>query len=179
MNAAAILASVNTIKAVVGQFSLASTVQALDAINVSLLAQTTVLQKIADALVLESPSVGRFDPPPDLVKFIPVEVMMSVMQLEVGQTAVGKLTFDETTAPADGAVVSDTPTVATIVLAPDKMTWTCVAMAVGVANISYTGISAPPDVGPAIVPNMVVTVIAVPVAEHGDFDPTHAVITGP
>jgi hypothetical protein len=122
---------------------------------------------------------GRFNPPAHLVTTKLIEVKMSVMQLEVGQTAVGMMTFDEPTPPVDGAVVSDMPAVATIDLAADHKTWTCMALSVGVATISYTGTSVTPDVGAAVVPPMVVTVVAVPVAEHGDFDPTHAVVTGP
>jgi hypothetical protein len=102
---------------------------------------------------------------------------MSQLSLVVGQTAVGKLTFDETTPPTDGAVMSDNPAVATIMLDPDMVTWTSVAMAVGSANVTYTGTSVDPDVGPAVVPPMMVTVTAAPVAETGDFDPSHAVIT--
>ena|ERR1700739_4505561 len=132
--------------------------------------------------LLHAPSHGNFDPPPNLLKPITLEVKMSVLHLEVGQTAVGKLTFDETTAPTDGAVASDNPAV-TVSLAADHITWTCVAVSVTAANtpanITYTGTSVAPDVGPAIVPPMLVTVVPVPVAEHGDFDPTHAVITGP
>jgi hypothetical protein len=107
---------------------------------------------------------------------------MSVLQLEVGQTAVGTLSFDEITPPTDGAVASDNPAV-TISLAPDHVTWTAVAASVTAsntpANITYTGTSVAPDVGAAIVPAMMVTVVPVPVAEHGDFNPTGAVITGP
>lgn len=97
----------------------------------------------------------------------------------VGQTAVGKLTFDETTPPTDGAVASDNPAVATIALDADMVTWTCVAVSVGTANVTYTGTSVAPDAGAAVVPPMIVTVTAAPVAEHGDFDPSAATITGP
>jgi len=135
----------------------------------------TSLQKLTTA-----PSQGMFNPPTDLVKRVSMEVMMSVMQLEVGQTAVGMLKFDEITPPADGAVSSDNAAVCPISLAADKVTWTAgPALAVGMANFMYTGTSAAPDVGPAVVAPLVTTVIAVPVAEHGDFDPTTAVITGP
>ena len=108
---------------------------------------------------------------------------MSVLELHVGQTAVGKLVFDEITPPTDGAVATDNAAV-TISLNPtDHMTWTCVAVSVTApgapANVSYTGTSVAPDAGPAVVPPMAVTVVPVPVAEHGDFDPATAVITGP
>jgi hypothetical protein len=126
-----------------------------------------------------TPAAGEFNPPANLLRTKPIEVIMSVMELEVGQTAVGTMTFDEPTPPADGAVASDNPAVATISFAPDNITWTCNAVSVGVANMTYTGTSALPDVGPAVVPPMVVTVVAVPVAEHGDFSPSGAVITGP
>ncbi len=129
---------------------------------------------------LAPPVTGNFNPPPDLVKVVKTEIYMSVMQLEVGQTAVGKLTFDEVTPPADGAVASDNPAVCPISLAADMMTWTAgPALTVGTSNFSYTGTSAAPDVGPAVVPMLTTTVIAVPLAEHGDFNPAGAVITGP
>jgi hypothetical protein len=139
------------------------------------------LNQIVNLLV--GPSQGSFNPPLNLVKSQPVEVIMSVLELQVGQTAVDTLKFDEITPPTDGAVASDNPAV-TISLDPtDHITWTAVAVSVtaaGVpASITYTGTSVAPDVGPAIVPPMLVTVVPVPVAEHGDFDPAHAVITGP
>ncbi len=143
------------------------------------LAELTV-QVAAIKAELAPPVTGNFNPPPDLVKVVKTEIYMSVMQLEVGQTAVGKLTFDEPTPPADGAVMSDNPAVCPIMLAADMMTWTAgPALAVGTANFSYTGTSAAPDVGPAVVPMLTTTVIAVPLAEHGDFNPAGAVITGP
>ena len=95
----------------------------------------------------------------------------------VGNQAVGKLSFDEPTPPADGAVMSDNPAVATISLDADMMTWTCMAISVGMGTVTYTGTSVGPDTGPAVVPPMIVTVTAAPVAEHGDFDPGSAVIT--
>jgi len=95
-----------------------------------------------------------------------------------GQQAVGVLTFDEGP-PTDGAVASDNTAVATVTLAADLITWTVIAVANGTANVTYTGTSLPPDVGPAMVAPMVVTVQAAPVAEHGDFNSDTAVITGP
>jgi hypothetical protein len=138
-----------------------------------------LLTKITDDL--SGPVTGNFSPPQNLIVTKLVEVSMSVLELEVGQTAgPQKMTFDEPTPPADGAVASDNPAVATITLDPtDHQSWTVVALSVGIANMSYTGTSASPDVGPAVVPNMVVTVVAVPVAEHGDFNPTGAPISGP
>jgi hypothetical protein len=103
---------------------------------------------------------------------------MSVLALEVGQTAVGTMTFT-LAPPSDGAVASDTPAVATIALAADMVTWTLHAIGIGTANMTYTGTSMPPDVGPCVVLPMVVTVTAVPLAEGGDFAPSGAVITGP
>jgi hypothetical protein len=156
-----------------------STAQQLATIRAN---QTQIIIPLLNKILarLARAETGRFNPPANLVITKLVEIKMSVMQLEVGQTAVGKMTFDEITPPVDGAVASDAGGVATIELDPtDHVTWTCKAMAVGMANISYTGTSVAPDVGPAVVPMMVVTVVAVPVAEHGDFDPTHAVITGP
>ena len=174
VNGAALVNVLTTLNAAVTTLNdLASTLKADQGEVVALL--TTIV----DAVSGPSITSGMFNPPPALVKVALVEVPMSVMQLEVGQTATGAMTFDEPTPPADGAVVSDNAAVATIALAADHVTWTCVAVAVGTANISYTGTSAAPDVGAAVVPPMVVTVVAVPLAEHGDFNPTGAVITGP
>jgi hypothetical protein len=144
--------------------------------------QVAALQTAIDAIKLEltPPATGNFNPPVALVKQATMEVSVSVIQLEVGQTAVGKLTFDEINPPADGAVISDNPSVCPISLAADMVTWTLgPALAVGSGNANYSGTSTAPDTGPAVVPAMTFTVVAVPVAEHGDFDPTHAVITGP
>jgi hypothetical protein len=88
------------------------------------------------------------------------------------------MTFDEIDPPADGAVASDSDSI-TVSLDADNVTWTVVANSVGIATVSYTGTSVAPDVGSAVVPPMVVTVVAVPVAEHGDFDPQDATVTGP
>lgn len=109
---------------------------------------------------------------------------MADLNLAVGQTAVGKLTFSETTPPADGAVTSDNPSVATISLAADLVTWTVTAIAANadgtaaMANFSYTGTSVAPDVGPAVVPPMSAAVTPMPVAETGNFNPSGAVISG-
>jgi hypothetical protein len=82
------------------------------------------------------------------------------------------LTFDEITPPEDGAVASDNESVATITLdGTDHVTWMVTALSPGVATMSYTGTSVAPDVGPAVVPNMIVTVTAAAVAEHGEFNP--------
>src|SRR6266702_1276155 len=99
---------------------------------------------------------------------------MSELSLIVGQTAVGSLTFDEIDPPPDGAVSSADPSLVTITLDADHVTWTCVGAAVTLAPVAVTfaGTSAPPDVGPAVVPPMMVTVTAAPVAEHGDFNPS-------
>ena len=128
---------------------------------------------------LGTPEAGNFNPPSNLVKTVKVEQFMSVLQLEVGQTAVGTATFSEPQPPADGTVTSDTPAVATISLGADLATWTCVGVSVGTATMNWAGTSAPPDVGPVQVAPMIVTVVAVPTAETGDFNPTGAVITGP
>ncbi len=99
---------------------------------------------------------------------------MSELTVVVGAGKTGKLTFDEDTPPTDGAVVSDNVGVATIALDADLVTWICMGIAVGDANCSYTGTSVLPDVGPAMVPNMIVHVVAAPVAETGDFNPAAA-----
>lgn len=165
------------------QDDVAVVVTAINQLTAAVQQQTVEIQKIADAVVEQPPVMGMFNPPSDLVTTINVEIQMSVLELQVGQTAVGKLTFDETTAPPDGAVASDNPAV-TIALDPtDHITWTAFGASVTAANTpascTYSGTSVPPDTGPAIVPPMMVTVVPVPVAEHGDFDPATAVITGP
>jgi hypothetical protein len=87
-----------------------------------------------------------------------------------GQTGVGVMTFNEPTPPSDGAWTSDTPSVATISLAADLVTYTVTKVGNGTAIMSYTGTSAPPDVGPAVVAHNPFTVMctAAPVAEMGD-----------
>lgn len=99
---------------------------------------------------------------------------MSELSVVVGHGKKGVMTFDEPTPPADGAVASDNEAVATISLDPDMVTWTVQGVALGDANMSYTGTSVAPDVGPAVVPNMIVHVVAAPVAETGDFNPATA-----
>ncbi len=100
---------------------------------------------------------------------------MSELTVVVGAGKTSKLTFDEVTPPLDGAVVSDNPAIATISLDPtDHVTWLVRGVALGDANCSYTGTSVLPDVGPAVVPVMIVHVVAAPVAETGDFDPAAA-----
>jgi hypothetical protein len=94
-----------------------------------------------------------------------------------GQTAVGVLTFDEATPPADGAVMSDNPAVATASLDADMVTWTVTYVGNGMANISYTGTSAPPDVGPAVVAPIAIICSDAPVAEMGNFNPDAAVVS--
>ena len=96
---------------------------------------------------------------------------MSELTVVVGRGKTGVLTFDEVTPPLDGAVTSDNTAVATISLDVDHVTWVARGVALGDANISYTGTSVLPDVGPAVVPNMIVHVVAAPVAETGDFNP--------
>jgi len=98
---------------------------------------------------------------------------MSVLQIAVGETHGPKqLTFSEPGAPVDGAVMSDNPAVATISLdATDHISWTVVGVGVGIANMTYTGTSDPPDVGPVVVEPLVVTVVAAPMAETGQFNP--------
>jgi hypothetical protein len=104
---------------------------------------------------------------------------MSVLQMFVGDPPhTSKLTFSEPGAPADGAVQSDNPSVATISLDPtDHVTWT-VTLATGLSitgpatvNLTYTGTSDPPDAGPVMVEPCVLTVMPKPVAETGQFNP--------
>jgi hypothetical protein len=49
---------------------------------------------------------------------------MSDLNLVVGQTATGVLTFSEPTPPLDGAVSSDNPSAGPVSLAADHVTWT-------------------------------------------------------
>jgi hypothetical protein len=146
--------------------------------------QANMLQQIL--AWASNPSTGMFNPPADLVVTKVVEVEMSVIQLIVGQTAEHDLTFSEPDAPLDGAVASDNDAVATISLQPSSdpanvgpTHWVLQGLSVGVANITYSGTSRAPDAGPAQVAPMVVTVVAAPQAETGDFNPAGATITGP
>jgi hypothetical protein len=104
---------------------------------------------------------------------------MADLNLVVGQTATGTLTFSETTPPPDGAVASDNPSACPISLAADKVTWSAgPAASPGVANFSYTGTSVAPDAGPAVVQPISCSVTAAPVAETGNFNAGGATITG-
>ena len=136
------------------------------------------LQTAIDAIKLEltPPETGNFNPPPSLMRVVNMEVPMSVAQMTVGDPPrSGKLTFSEPGAPANGAVASDNPVVASISLDPtDHVTWTITLAAgggPGVCNITYTGTSDPPDSGPVIVEPLVLTVVAVPPQETGQFNP--------
>jgi hypothetical protein len=121
---------------------------------------------------LNVPETGSFNPDPK-------DPDMSVFQMTVGDPPhSGVLTFSEPGAPTDGAVMSDNAAVATVALAPDMITWTITlvppvapADGSGVANITYTGTSSPPDVGPVVVEPLVLTVVAMPAAETGQFNP--------
>jgi hypothetical protein len=106
---------------------------------------------------------------------------MSVFQMTVGDPPHGPkvMTFSEPGAPADGAVLSDNPPIADIVLDPsDHATWT-VTLGAASASITgptmvtftYTGTSDSPDVGAVVVEPMVLTVVPVPTAETGQFNP--------
>jgi hypothetical protein len=106
---------------------------------------------------------------------------MSILQMTVGDPPHGpkQLTFSEGGAPADGAVHSDNPSVADISLDPtDHVSWT-ITLGTGAAsitapttvNMTYTGTSDPPDVGPVMVEPLVLTVVPKPVAETGQFNP--------
>jgi hypothetical protein len=99
---------------------------------------------------------------------------MSELTVVVGHGKRGVMTFDEPTPPTDGAVASDNAAIATISLDPDLVTWTVQGVALGDANMTYTGTSVSPDQGPAVVPPMIVHVVAQPVAETGDFNPDAA-----
>ena len=102
---------------------------------------------------------------------------MSELTVVVGRGKTSQLTFDEVTPPLDGAVSSDDTAVATVSLAADHVTWIVQGLSLGNANVSYTGTSVLPDVGPAVVPPMIVHVVAAPVAETGDFNPAAATDT--
>jgi hypothetical protein len=104
---------------------------------------------------------------------------MADLNLVVGQTATGVLTFSEPTPPPDGAVTSDNPAACPISLDGDFVTWHAgPAASAGVANFSYTGTSVAPDAGPAVVQPISCSVTAAPVAETGSFNPGGATITG-
>jgi len=103
---------------------------------------------------------------------------MALANMTPGQHATGTLTFSGGT-PADGAVTSDNPAIATISLAADLASWTVIAVGPGSYNMSYTGTSVAPLVGPCAVPPMSGTVEAAAVAETGSFNEGSAVITGP
>jgi|HubBroStandDraft_2_1064218.scaffolds.fasta_scaffold295404_3 hypothetical protein len=117
-------------------------------------------------ILLGVPETGCFNPDPK-------DHTMSVLQMTVGDPPhTSKLTFSEPGAPADGAVASDDPAVATVSLDPtDHVTWTSSAVGPGIANITYTGTSDPPDAGPVVVEPLVLTVVAAPAAETGQFNP--------
>jgi hypothetical protein len=118
---------------------------------------------------LGQPETGHFNPNPQ-------DPSMSVLQMTVGDPPhSGKLTFSEPTAPSDGAVTSDNPAVATMSLdLNDHVSWT-INLATpplpGIATFAYTGTSVAPDAGPAVVEPLVLTVVPVPVAETGQFNP--------
>lgn len=119
------------------------------------------------------PETGSFNPNPQ-------DPDMSVLQMTVGDAPhTGTLTFSELGAPADGAVQSDNPMVADISLdSTDHASWT-ITLGSGAAtitdptvvNMTYTGTSDPPDVGPVMVEPLVLTVMPAPVAETGQFNP--------
>ena len=108
-------------------------------------------------------------------------ITMSNLALKVGDTFVCPMTFSEAGAvaspPANGAVASDNPAVATISLAADEFTYTVVALTAGTANMTYTGTG--PDGGACVVPPLVVTVATIVAPETGDFNPAAGVTTGP
>lgn len=108
---------------------------------------------------------------------------MSDINMVVGQQAVGQMSFSESGAPSDGAVMSSDPSTATISLDPDGITWTVQAVNAPdpsnptVVTMSYTGTSMPPDTGPVVVSPMTIAVSAAPIAETGNFNPSSATIT--
>ncbi len=108
---------------------------------------------------------------------MPVLAPRVLTPMTVGQQAVGVLTFDGGV-PPDGAVASDNPAVCPVSLASDGITWTAgPSLAEGIANMTYTGTSVAPLSGPSLVPAVVITIQAVPVAETGSFNEDTAVIT--
>jgi hypothetical protein len=103
---------------------------------------------------------------------------MSDLNLVVGQTATGVMTFSEPTPPTDGAVANDNPAAGPVSLGADLVTWKLGPMtAVGTGNVTYTGTSVSPDAGAAVVQPMSYSVTAAPVAETGNFNPGSATIS--
>lgn len=102
---------------------------------------------------------------------------MSDLTIFVGKGKRGTITFSEPGAPADGAVQSSDPATATISLDPnDLATWTVMGVAVSTTDVmfTYTGTSDAPDQGPVQIDPMTATIVAVPPAETGSFNPTLA-----
>ncbi len=123
---------------------------------------------------------------PETATFFPprMEPNMSVLQMAVGDAPHSSvMTFSESgPAPSDGAVTGDNDAVAMMTLDPsDHASWT-ITLVPGagpasptdppvVITFSYTGTSVPPDAGPVMVEPLVLTVVPVPVAETGQFNP--------
>jgi hypothetical protein len=101
---------------------------------------------------------------------------MPLPTMNVGQSATAAMTFSGGV-PTDGVVASDNLTVATVSLAADGITWTVAVVGPGTANMTYTGTSVAPLVGPCVVPPVVITGQAAAVAETGSFNEGSAVIT--
>jgi hypothetical protein len=92
------------------------------------------------------------------------------------------MTFSESTPPTDGALHSDNPFV-TASLGADMVTGECDAVgapsdgSIAVVNITYTGTSVAPDVGPAVVMPGTISVAMAPVAETGKLNLSGATIS--
>jgi hypothetical protein len=108
---------------------------------------------------------------------------MADLNLIVGQKATATLTGSEAALPADGALHSDHPEWVTAALSPDKMTemYECVGAPAdgtpGLVTITYSGTSAPPDVGPAVAMPGTIQVMLAPVAETVNLNLSGATIS--
>lgn len=137
-------------------------------------AQSSTLATILAELSAPEPETGAFNP-------ILGDPTMSVLQMTIGDAPYpsdGKprmLTFSEPGAPTDGAVAGDNDAVATMALNPsDRASWIITLTpggSPGVVNFSYSGTSDPPDSGAVVVEPLVLTVVALPSAETGQFNP--------
>jgi hypothetical protein len=109
------------------------------------------------------------------------DINLTVRADGTGQVADGQCTFDEGP-PTDGAFTSSDPTLATIALAADLVSYHIAYVDLtrsGTVNMTYSGTSLPPDAGPVVMAHnpIVVMCTPAPVAETGDTNPGGAVVS--